>query len=106
MGVAAMRMAAAAKPRTLHDAMVGRTVVKILGQNRAPQVDLGKLISDPSYNPMNFFKQANAHGVNVMKDVMNQATVPLPDEKAARVAEKKSKKKDKSSSSSNCSSSG
>jgi len=50
--------------------MVGRTTVKILGQNRAPDLDLGKLVSDPSYNPMNFFKQANKHGLNVMKDVM------------------------------------
>lgn len=93
--VAAMRIQAASKGRTVEDAIVGRKVEHILGQNRAPGLDLAKT-SDPSYNPVNFFKQASKLGVNPLENVMPHENPALPKKEGKEKKSKKSKKKDKS----------
>jgi len=95
--VAAMRRAVATSARTVEDAMTGRKAVHIIGQNRAPGLDMTKLSSDPSYNPMNFFKQATNHGVNPLRDLMHadKDGPALPDAKGSSSSKKKSGKKKK-----------
>lgn len=91
--VAAMRRKALGA-RTIDDAIVGRSVVKIIGQNKAPGLEVDKLSSDPTYNPMNFFKQSAKHGVNPLREVIlaGKDGPGLPDGKDEQVKEKKSKK--------------
>ena len=97
--VAKMRLEAAGQKRTLHDCMVGRTPMKILGQQKAPGFDLGKTLSDPTYNPKNFFKQASNLGVNPLAELTKGDTVQPPDEKASGAKAKDIDKKQSSSSS-------
>jgi len=92
--VAAMRRKVAETTRTVDDAIVGRRVAHIIGQNKAPGIDLGKVVSDPTYNPVNFFKQAGKLGVNPLKGVIN-ADGPDPPERKERKKKTKSKKKGK-----------
>mmetsp|Transcript_40808 Transcript_40808/g.118222 ORF Transcript_40808/g.118222 Transcript_40808/m.118222 type:complete len:180 (-) Transcript_40808:50-589(-) len=94
--VAAMRRKAAGHTRTVEDAITGRKVAHLIGQNRAPGIDVARLGSDPTYNPMNFFKQAGKHGVNPLREVMlagkDGPTLPEGSEKSKKDKKKKSKK--------------
>lgn len=96
--VAAMRKKAAEGGRTINDAIVGRRVCHVIGQMKAPAMDMDKLGSDPTYNPMNFFKQAHGHGVNPLRDVMNAGKEgpDIPESRSLQAKKsKKSKKEDK-----------
>lgn len=57
-----------ANPQFIHGRL--RVSPRAPGQNRAPGLDMNRLSDDPSYNPMNFFKQAGRHGVNPLREVM------------------------------------
>merc|ERR550532_1728372 len=108
--VAAMRKRAAETPRTVEDAIVGRRVCHVIGQNKAPQIDLARTLNDPSYNPLNFFRQAGKLGVNPLHNVTSATMPELPSssssskekkgeedgkEKKGRDKKKKDKKKEK-----------
>eukprot|EP00747_Dinoflagellata_sp_TGD_P167773 gnl/TRDRNA2_/TRDRNA2_192853_c0_seq1.p1 gnl/TRDRNA2_/TRDRNA2_192853_c0~~gnl/TRDRNA2_/TRDRNA2_192853_c0_seq1.p1 ORF type:complete len:258 (+),score=73.74 gnl/TRDRNA2_/TRDRNA2_192853_c0_seq1:58-831(+) len=118
--VAALRRRDAAKVRTVEDAI---TTNKTVGPSRQkPTLDLGRVQSDPSYDPVNFFKQAKKLGVNPL-DAVTKSKAPLrfagedekkskkkkkkdkKDKKKSKKGKKKSKKKKSSSSSSGSSSS-
>lgn len=94
--VAAMRRKAASVSgsRTVEDAIAGRSVLHIIGQNKAPSLQVDKLSSDPTYNPMNFFKQSAKLGVNPLKEVIlsGRDGPSLPDGKEEKMNEKKAKK--------------
>uniref|UniRef100_A0A7S2QFU8 DNA topoisomerase I n=1 Tax=Zooxanthella nutricula TaxID=1333877 RepID=A0A7S2QFU8_9DINO len=92
-----MRRKAAQNARTVEDAMVGRSVVKVIGQNKAPGVDVNRLGSDPSYNPVNFFKHAGKHGVNPLREVMlaGKDGPSLPEGSPTEKEKRKKSKKDK-----------
>merc|ERR1712187_652564 len=97
--VAAMRRKAAQSSRTVEDAIVGRQVVHVLGQNKAPGLNLDRVGSDPTYNPSNFFKQAGRHGVNPLRELMlaGKDGPNLPegsDEKAKKAKKEKKGKRD------------
>jgi len=93
--VAAMRRKEGDTKRTVQDAIVGK---KYHGQSRtAPELDLSKL-SDPTYNPENFFKQAKKLGVNPLDGILNSTNVQKSEEdkkKKKKKDKKKKKKKDK-----------
>merc|ERR1719497_141987 len=77
--------------------MTGRSAVHVIGQAKAPGVDVGRLGSDPTYNPQNFFKQSSKLGVNPMREVMMSGVdgpdAPDKDEKGKKKKKKKGKGK-------------
>lgn len=102
--VAKMRLEAGSAPRTLEDCMSGKTLAHVLNRNKAPDLDMGKVASDPSYNPKNFFKQANKHGVNPLEELTKGDTVSLPDAKALAASAQEDNEKNQSAASSSSSS--
>jgi len=81
----------------VNDAITGRKVIHMISQNKAPPVPLDKVNNDPSYNPVNFFKQAGKLGVNPMDEVLGEQKPELPgkEKKDKKRKDKKKKKKDK-----------
>merc|ERR1712066_509386 len=97
--VAAMRRQAAQSSRTVEDAIVGRQVVHVLGQNKAPGLNMDRLGSDPTYNPQNFFKGSSRLGVNPLRELMlagkDGPSLPEKDETTKTSKSKKDSKKKK-----------